>query len=73
MNTILNETRVTYKYTNKNGATVIIKNVPAKFLKDEFGNEHETYAFGVAMRLEELCNRAFEIDSSDGAVHELEF
>jgi hypothetical protein len=73
MNTILNETRVTYKYTNKNGATVIIKNVPAKFLKDEYGHEHQTYAFGVAMRLEELSNRAFEVDSSDGAIHELEF
>jgi hypothetical protein len=49
MNTVLNESRVTYEYTNKAGATVIIKNVPAKFLKDDYGQEHETYAFGVAM------------------------
>ena len=73
MNTVLNESRVIYEYTNKAGATVIIKNVPAKFLKDDYGQEHETYAFGVAMRLDELTNAAFEIDSNSGTVHELEF
>jgi hypothetical protein len=73
MNTVLNETRVTYQYTNKEGATVIVKNVPAKFLKDDYGQEHETYAFGVAMRLNELTKLAFEIDSSSGTIHELEF
>ncbi len=73
MNTILNETRATYQYTNKEGARVIVKNVPAKFLKDDYGQEHETYAFGVAIRLNELTKLAFEIDSSSDTIHELEF
>ena len=73
MTAIKEEVRTDYRYTNKTGATVIIKNVPAKFLKDDYGQEHETYAFGVAMRLDELTNAAFEIDSSQGTIHELEF
>jgi hypothetical protein len=60
-------------YTTKQGATVVIKNVPAKYVKDDFGNELETYSMATAMRLEELTNRALEADSSPGVVHELEF
>ena len=52
---------------------MVIKNVPAKFIKDDFGTEIETYSMAVAMRLEELTNRALEQDSSPGTIHELEF
>lgn len=73
MKAVLNETRVESRYTTKGGTTVVIKNVPAKFVKDDFGNELETYSMATAMRLEELTNRALEADSSPGVVHELEF
>lgn len=60
-------------YTTKHGATVIIKNVPTRFVKDDFGQVYETNSIRVAMWLEELTNRALEADSSPGVVHELEF
>jgi hypothetical protein len=67
------ESRVTYEYTNKTGATVIIHNVPARFSSDETGEIHKIYSLAVAMRCDELTNAAFEIDSSSGTIHELEF
>jgi hypothetical protein len=73
MSLVLEETRVEYRYTNKNGATIVIRNVPAKFLTDDDGETHETYTFGVAMRLDELRKRAFEQNSAAGIVHHLEF
>ena len=60
-------------YTTKQGATVIVKNVPTRFVKDDYGRVYETNSIGVAMRLEELTNRALEQDSSPGTIHELEF
>jgi hypothetical protein len=60
-------------YTTKQGATVVIKNVPTRFLKDDYGRVYETNSIRVAMRLEELTNRALEADSSPGVIHELEF
>jgi hypothetical protein len=67
------EIRAEYRYTNKLGATVVIRNVPARYGEDESGEVHKIYSLAVAMRCEELSNRAFEIDSSDEAIHELEF
>ena len=64
---------VEYRYTNKFGATIVIHNVPAKFLTDDDGETHETYTFGVAMRLDELMKRAFEQNSASGMVYHLEF
>jgi hypothetical protein len=73
MTAIAEEIRTEYRYTNKSGATVVIRNVPARYSEDESGEVHKIYSLAVAMRCEELSNRAFEIDSSDGAIHELEF
>jgi hypothetical protein len=67
------EVLVDSRYTTKQGATVIIKNVPTRFVKDDLGQVHEANSIRVAMRLEELTNRALEADSSPGVVHELEF
>jgi hypothetical protein len=73
MTAISNEIRKDSVEVTPEGVTVIVHNVPTRVLKDEFGREHEGHSIGVAMRLEELTNRALEEDSSPGAVHELEF
>ncbi len=73
MTAIKEEVRTEYRYTNKAGATVVIRNVPARFSPDETGTIHKIYSLAVAMRCDELTNAAFEIDSSHGAIHELEF
>jgi hypothetical protein len=73
MTQIANETRTTNEYTTKDGVKVIIHNVPTKFLTDEFGTEYEAHSIAVAMRLEELTNKALKINAISGTVHELEF
>ena len=73
MTAILDEIRTEYRYTNKLGATVVISSVPMDIRKDMYGNEHRTFSMGVAMRLEELTNQAFGMDSTSGVVHHLEF
>jgi hypothetical protein len=73
MTLIANEIRTTNEYTTKEGVKVVIHNVPTKFLKDEFGTEYEAHSIAVAMRLEELTNKALEISAVSGTVHELEF
>ena len=73
MSAIADEVRSEYRYRNKAGASVMIRNVPARFVEDEAGVTHKIYSLAVAMRCEELTNRAFEQDSSPGTIHELEF
>jgi hypothetical protein len=73
MTAIKEEVRTEYRYANKTGAAVIIRNVPARFSLDETGEVHKIYSLAVAMRCDELTNGAFEIDSSSGTIHELEF
>ena len=73
MTLIANETRTTNEYTTKDGVKVVIHNVPTKFLKDEFGTEYEAHSIAVAMRLEELTNKALQINAVSGTIHELEF
>ena len=73
MSAVKDEIRMDSSYTTKDGVTVIIRNVSTKFLRDEFGIEHQSYSFAVAMRLEELTNYALELDSTAGVVHHLEF
>ncbi len=73
MTPIANETRTTNEYTTKDGVRVVIHNVPTKFLKDEFGTEYESHSIAVAMRLEELTNKALKISAVAGTVHNLEF
>lgn len=52
------------------GITMIICNVPTKFIKDQYNTEYEAHSIAVAMRLEELTNQALEIDATSGTVHE---
>ena len=73
MTAITHETRKDSVEVTPEGVTVIIHNVPTRILKDEQGREYEGHSIGVAMRLEELTNRALEMDSTPGVVHELEF
>ena len=73
MTVIANETRTTNEYTSKEGVKIIIYNVPTKFVQDEYGTEYETHSIAVAMRLEELTNKALQLDATPGTVHELEF
>lgn len=73
MNLTINENRIEYSYTNKTGAVVRIRNVPAKTRVDQYGHEHQTFSIAVAMRLEELRKQAFAVDDSSSAVHDLEF
>ena len=40
--------------------------------EDEDGITHKIFSLATAMRLEELTNRALEVDSSPGTIHELE-
>jgi hypothetical protein len=70
---IADEIRSEYQYTNKLGASVVIRNVPARVVEDDDGITHKIFSLATAMRLEELTNRALEADSSPGAIHELEF
>ena len=73
MSAVKDEIRMDSSYTTKDGVTVIIRNVPTKFLRDEFGIEHQSHSFTVAMRLEELTNYALELDYTAGVVHHIEF
>jgi hypothetical protein len=68
-----NEIRSEYQYSNKAGASVVIRNVPARVVEDDDGITHKIFSLATAMRLEELTNCALEADSSPGTVHELEF
>ena len=70
---IADEIRSEYQYSNKAGASVVIRNVAARVVEDEDGITHKIFGLATAMRLEELTNRALEADSSPGAIHELEF
>jgi hypothetical protein len=67
------EIRSEHQYSNKDGASVVIRNVPARVVEDEDGITHKIFSLATAMRLEELTNRALEADSSPGTIHELEF
>ena len=73
MTVIANETRTSNEYTNPEGVKIIIHNVPTKFVRDEYGTEYETHSIAVAMRLEELANKALQLNATPGTVHELEF
>jgi hypothetical protein len=70
---IVDEIRSEYQYSNKAGASVMIRNVPARVVDDDDGITHKIFSLATAMRLEELTNRSLEADSSPGVVHELEF
>jgi hypothetical protein len=69
---IADEIRREHRYSNKAGASVVIRNVPARVVEDEDGITHKIFSLATAMRLEELTNRALEADLSLGAIHELE-
>jgi hypothetical protein len=73
MTAIANEIRKDIVEITPEGVKVVIHNVPTRLVKDQFGNEHEAHSMAVAMRLEELVNRALKIDSNPGATHYLEF
>jgi hypothetical protein len=73
MPAVVNEIRLTNTYTDKNGVTVVIHNVPTKILTDEFGTEYESHSIAVAMRLDELTNKALFNNQVSGTTIELEF
>jgi hypothetical protein len=73
MTAVANEIRKDSVEVTPEGVTVIIHNVPTRLVKDQFGNEYEAHSMAVAMRLEELVNRALKIDSTPGVTHNLEF
>ena len=71
MTLIANEIRSDYTITVE-GVKITIKGVPTRFTVTPQG-EQRGYSIGVALRLEELTNRALATNSESGAVHELEF
>lgn len=73
MTSVQNEIRKTNTYTSKTGVTVVVYNVPTKILYDEFGTEYESHSIAVAMRLDELTNKALLENSASGSVYEFEF
>ncbi len=73
MPTVIDEVRKDSIEVLPEGITVIIHNVPTKFVKDQYGTEYEAHSIAVAMRLEELTNQALEIDATLGTVHEFQF
>jgi hypothetical protein len=72
MTTVLNEVRKQNTYTSKSGVPVIVHNVLTKVLVDEFGTKYESHSLAVAMRLDELTNKALQ-QATSGDVYEFEF
>ncbi len=72
MSQILNETKMAYTITTREGVTVTITGVPTRIHHYE-GEVIKSHSFGVALRLEELTRRAVELDPTPGRVVELEF
>ena len=72
MSQILNETKMDYTITTREGVTVTITGVPTELHELE-GQTIKAHGMGVALRLEALVNAAVEQDSTPGRTVELEF
>ena len=72
MSQVLNEMKMNYEITTREGVHVTITGVPTKIRMYE-GEEIQTHSIGVALRLEQLVKAAVAQDPTPGRVVELEF
>jgi hypothetical protein len=73
MSRVSTEVREESTYRSPAGAVVIVSDVPTETVVMPDGTSHKTYSMAVAMRLDELLNRALEQDSTPGTVQHLQF
>jgi hypothetical protein len=73
MSRVSTEVREEFTYTSPEGVVVIVSDVPMETVVMPDGTPHKTYSMAVAMRLDELLNRALEQDSTPGTVQRLRF
>ena len=72
MSQILNETKMAYTITTREGVMVTITGVPTRVHQYE-GETIKSHSFGVALRLEQLVNAIVAQDPTPGRAVELEF
>jgi hypothetical protein len=72
MSQILNETKMAYTITTREGVTVTITGVPTRLHQYE-GETIKSHSFGVALRLEQLVKAVVAQDPTQGREVELEF
>ncbi len=73
MSQILNEVKMDYQITTREGVHVTIKGVPTHIHHLPDGEELRAHSMGVALRLETLVRALVEQDPSAGRKAELEF
>jgi hypothetical protein len=72
MSQILNETKMAYTITTREGVVVTITGVPTRLHQYE-GETIKSHSFGVALRLEQLVKAVVVQDPTPGREVELEF
>ena len=72
MSQILNETKMAYTITTREGVTVTITGVPTSLHEYE-GEVIKSHSFGVALRLEQLVKAVVAQDPTPGRSVEIEF
>ena len=72
MSQILNETKMAYTITTREGVIVTITGVPTRLHQYE-GETIKSHSFGVALRLEQLVKAVVAQDPTPGREVELEF
>jgi hypothetical protein len=72
MSQILNETKMAYTITTREGVVVTITGVPTRLHQYE-GETIKSHSFGVALRLEQLVKAVVAQDPTPGREVELEF
>jgi hypothetical protein len=72
MSQVLNEVKMDYRITTREGVHVTITGVPTRVRYFE-GEEMQTHSIAVALRLEQLVRAVVAQDPSAGRVAKLEF
>ena len=73
MSQILNEVKLDYKFTTREGVHVTITGVPTRLRHAENGEEIQIHGFAVALRLEQLVRALVTQDPTTGKQAQTEF